>query len=111
MSIKTMGLIAGMLAGTLAVGDRASAQIAVVGGGYTYSPGVVTTSYYMPAPSVSYYSSPAYYSTPYVGSYYTSGYYGYPYATGAYYSPSYYGAYPYYGGGAYIGGPRRWWWR
>jgi hypothetical protein len=113
MSVKSLTLIAGIVAGTFAFGDRASAQVVGVTGGYTYSPGVVTTSYYTPASSWSYYSSPAYYSTPYMSSYYAApiygGYYSTPYYGG--YSSSYYAGYPYYGS-AYSGvGARRWWWR
>jgi hypothetical protein len=112
MSVKSLVAIAGLIAGSLAFGDRASAQI-IRTGGYGYSPGVVTTSsYYTPATNWSYYSSPAYYSTPYVSSYYSTplygGFYSSPYYAGGY--SSYYGSYPNYGTGVYVGvGPRRWW--
>jgi hypothetical protein len=101
MSLKTLIAIAGVIAGTLAFGDSASAQIVTTSPGGYYTPGVVTTSYYTPATSWSYYGSPVYYGTPYVSSYYSAPIYGY--------------SYPYYGGyygGVYNGlGPRRWWWR
>jgi hypothetical protein len=98
MSLKTLIAIAGVIAGTLAFGDSASAQIVT---------GVVTTSYYTPATSWSYYGSPVYYGTPYVSSYYSAPIYGYSYP----YYGGYYSSYPYYGG-VYNGlGPRRWWWR
>jgi len=108
MSFKTLVLIAGVVAGTFAFGDRASAQ--VITSGYTYTPGVVSTSYYVPASS--WYYTPSYYTAPYIYSpnltpYYSSSYYNYPYYSG-YYSTSY-GGYPYYGTGYYA--PRRWWWR
>jgi hypothetical protein len=106
MSFKSLALLAGMLAGTFAFGDRANAQI--VTSGYTYAPGVVSTSYYVPASS--WYYTPGYYTTPYVSSYYTtpyysSGYYNYPYYSGYY--PTYYGGYPY--TSSYSAWPRRWW--
>lgn len=112
MSLKTLILIAGVIAGTLALGNTANAQITgVTTGGYSYSPSVVTTpavvttSYYAPVAGWSYYSSPAYYSTPYMSPYavtpYYSGYYNYPY----------YGGYSYYRAGIVGVGPRRWWWR
>jgi len=108
MSLKTLSLIAGVIAGTFAFGDKAIAQITgVTTGGYTTPPAVVTTSYYAPVPVTgwSFYSSPAYYSTPYVSPYSVTPYYSYPY--GGY---SYYAGYPYYRAGVYAG-PRRWWWR
>jgi hypothetical protein len=106
MSLKTLAMIAGLAVGTLAFGSRANAQV-YPSGGYVYTPGVVTTSYYTPAPTWPY-------STPYVSAYYTAPYYGgyisTPYYAG-YYTP-YYSGYPYYGTGVYVGyGPRRWWWR
>jgi hypothetical protein len=106
MSIKTFTVIAAVIAGTITVGDRANAQI--ITGGYSTSPGVVTTSYYTPALN-SYYTTPAYYSTPYMSGYYTSGYYARPYLFAGSYATPYYTSYyaePYYGTGFYVGGPR-----
>jgi len=105
MSIKTVIAIAGLTLGMIAFGNQASAQV-VVTSGYTYSPGVVTTSYYTPASTWSYYSSPAYYATPYVSGYsatpyYSSGYYTSPYVYGSYY--------PAYGYGYAGWRGRRWW--
>jgi hypothetical protein len=108
MSFKTLLTIAGLTLGVIAFNNQASAQV-VVTGGYAYSPGVVTTSYYAPAyapaSSLSYYSSPAYYSTPYASGYYTA-----PYYTSGYYSPYAYGSYyPYYGPSVNVGVRPRFW--
>jgi len=83
MSIKTLTLMAAVIAGTLAFDGKAAAQVYYSSGYYT--PGVVTTSYYAPAvgvgysyPYTTYYGAPAYgtyYSTPYYGGAYTSAYY------------------------------------
>jgi hypothetical protein len=112
MSIKTFVAIAGLIAGTFGIDNRASAQVIVAGSGGYYTPGVVTTSYYTPTTSWSYYGSPALYTAPYVSSYSVAPIYGYPtYPNYGGYYPSYYSGYPYYGG-AYAGyGARRWWWR
>lgn len=96
MSIKTLALLAAVVAGSVAFENRASAQV-YYSSGY-YSPGVVTSSYYAPAGGYVY-------ASPLVGGY-TSYYGGYPYA-------SYYG-YPAYGGayaGYYPGWRRGWWGR
>ena|SRR5579872_5839800 len=108
MSLKTLTLVAGVIAGTFAIGNNANAQI-VTTNGYV-SPPVVTTSYYAPAVGWSYYSSPAYYSTPYVSSYYATPYYSSYYGSPYYGGYSYYGGYPYVRAGIGVGiGPRRWW--
>jgi hypothetical protein len=106
MTIKSFAVFAAVVAGALAFGSRADAQI--VSGYSTYTPGNLSTSYYTPVTSGSYYTTPAYYTTPYQSVYaygtpaYSSSYYysPYSYSTG-YYSPygSYYGySTPYYGG-------------
>ena len=111
MSLKTLTVIAGVIAGMSAFGDRASAQVITTSAGGYYTPGVVTESYYAPATSWSYYGSPAYYGTPYLSSAYSAPIYGYPtYPYYGGYYPAYYGGYPYYRSGLYTGiGPRRWW--
>jgi hypothetical protein len=112
MSLRAIIVVAGVIAGTFAINERASAQITGTSTGGYYTPGVVTTSYYTPATSWSYYGSPALYTTPYVSSYSVAPIYGYPtYPYYGGYYPRYYSGYPYYGSGVYVGGPRRWWWR
>ena len=102
MSIKSVIAFAGLTLGMFAFESLAQAQV-VVTGGYTYSPPVVTSSYYTPATTMSYYS-PAVYGTPYV-----SGYYAAPYYTSGYYTTPYvYGSYYPYGYAGYRG--RRWGW-
>jgi hypothetical protein len=110
MSVRTWIVAAAVFAGMSLGSDRASAQVV------TYSPGVVTTSYYVPVtsyvPATSYYSAPVvsgYYSSPY--SYYGAYSYPYPLYHGYSYSyPAYYEGAPYYGSTVFVG-PRRWWWR
>lgn len=109
MSLKTLALFGAVLAGTMAFGSSANAQTT----SYYYTPGVITSSYYTPLGTTSYYAPSYSYALPGVYSY--SSYYGSPLYSGYYYGPSYYpySSYYYpYGTGYYYGvGARRWWWR